>query len=52
MAKTMERIEKRIDDLIKVIVKARYRLPGQTFEDSFEIYVMHELAKARDNQAR
>jgi hypothetical protein len=28
------------------------RLPGQTSEESFEIYVMHELAIARDESAK
>jgi DNA-directed RNA polymerase subunit A' len=28
------------------------RLPGQTIEDSFEIYVMNELAKARDESGK
>jgi DNA-directed RNA polymerase subunit A' len=28
------------------------RLPGQTLEDSFEIYVMNELAKARDESGK
>ena len=51
--KTMERIENKIEDLIASYRKGTLpRLPGQTLEDSFEIYVMNELAKARMNQAR
>jgi DNA-directed RNA polymerase subunit A' len=51
--KTMERIEKKIEDLIESYRKGTLpRLPGQTLEDSFEIYVMNELAKARDESGR
>jgi DNA-directed RNA polymerase subunit A' len=51
--KTMEKIQKKIDEHI-----ANYRngtlprLPGQTLEESFEIYVMHELARARDEAGK
>ncbi|TRO42731.1 DNA-directed RNA polymerase subunit A' [Candidatus Bathyarchaeota archaeon] len=51
--KTMEKIQKKIDEHI-----ANYRngtlarLPGQTLEESFEIYVMHELAQARDEAGK
>jgi len=51
--RTMERIEKKILDLIDSYEKATLpRLPGQTLEDSFEIYVMNELAKARDESGK
>jgi len=51
--KTMERIEKKIEELIESYRKGTLpRLPGQTIEDSFEIYVMNELAKARDESGK
>jgi len=51
--KTMERIEKKIEELIESYRKGMLpRLPGQTLEDSFEIYVMNELAKARDESGK
>ena len=51
--KTMERIEKRVEELIDSYGKGTLpRLPGQTLEDSFEIYVMNELAKARDESGK
>ncbi|MCD6432055.1 DNA-directed RNA polymerase subunit A' [Candidatus Bathyarchaeota archaeon] len=51
--KNMERIEKRINELIKSYRNGTLpRLPGQTLEDSFEIYVMNELAKARDESGK
>ena len=51
--KTMERIEKKIEELIENYRKGTLpRLPGQTLEDSFEIYVMNELAKARDESGK
>jgi DNA-directed RNA polymerase subunit A' len=51
--KTMERIEKKIEDLIETYRRGTLpRLPGQTLEDSFEIYVMNELAKARDESGK
>ncbi|MGD8545853.1 MAG: DNA-directed RNA polymerase subunit A', partial [Candidatus Bathyarchaeota archaeon] len=47
--RTMRKIEKRIKTLIKKYREGTLpRLPGQSLEDSFEIYVMNELAKARD----
>jgi len=53
MAKTMERIQKKIDDLIENYRNGTLpRLPGQTLEESFEIYVMHELATARDESGK
>jgi DNA-directed RNA polymerase subunit A' len=53
MNKTMERIQKKIDELIENKNKGTLpRLPGQTLEESFEIYVMHELATARDESGK
>jgi len=51
--KTMERIERKIRELIESYNKGTLaRLPGQTLEESFEIYVMNELAKARDESGK
>jgi DNA-directed RNA polymerase subunit A' len=51
--KTMERIQKKIDELIENKEKGTLpRLPGKSVEESFEIYVMHELAIARDESGR
>jgi len=51
--KIMERVEKRIEELIKSYRDGTLqRLPGQTLEDSFEIYVMNELANARDEAGK
>jgi DNA-directed RNA polymerase subunit A' len=51
--KTMEKVEKRVEELIESYRKGTLpRLPGQTLEDSFEIYVMNELAKARDDAGK
>jgi len=51
--KTMEKIQKRVEELIESYRKGTLtRLPGQTLEDSFEIYVMNELAKARDDAGK
>jgi len=53
MAKTMERIQKKIDEHIENFRNGTLpRLPGQTLEESFEIYVMHELATARDESGK
>jgi len=53
MAKTMERIQKKIDEHIANFQNGTLpRLPGQTLEESFEIYVMHELAVARDESGK
>ena len=53
MAKTMERIQKKIDEHIENYRNGTLpRLPGQTLEESFEIYVMHELAIARDESGK
>ena len=47
--KTIEKFEKRIRELIVALRNDTLpRLPGQTLGESFEIYVMNELAKARD----
>jgi DNA-directed RNA polymerase subunit A' len=51
--KTMERIEKKIEQLIEDRRNGTLpRLPGQTLDESFEIYVMHELATARDEAGK
>jgi DNA-directed RNA polymerase subunit A' len=51
--KTMERVQKKVEELIESYRKGTLpRLPGQTLEDSFEIYVMNELAKARDESGK
>ncbi|WP_309492641.1 DNA-directed RNA polymerase subunit A' [Candidatus Hecatella orcuttiae] len=45
--------KKRIDELTEQFRKGTLtRLPGQSLEDSFEIYAMNELAKARDDAAK
>jgi len=47
--KTIEKFEKRIHELIVALQNGTLpRLPGQTLDESFEIYVMNELAEARD----
>ncbi|HLC00009.1 MAG TPA: DNA-directed RNA polymerase subunit A'' [Candidatus Bathyarchaeia archaeon] len=49
----MERIQKKIDEHIENFKNGTLpRLPGQTLEESFEIYVMHELAIARDESGK
>jgi len=49
----MERIQKKIDEHIENYHNGTLpRLPGQTLEESFEIYVMHELATARDEAGK
>jgi DNA-directed RNA polymerase subunit A' len=51
--KSMEKIEKRIAKLIEEYKKGTLqRLPGQTLRDSFEIYIMNELATARDQAGK
>jgi DNA-directed RNA polymerase subunit A' len=51
--KTMERVEKKIEEHIESYRKGTLpRLPGQTLEESFEIYVMNELANARDESGK
>ncbi|MHA1216042.1 MAG: DNA-directed RNA polymerase subunit A', partial [Candidatus Thorarchaeota archaeon] len=49
MAQTEKRIEKLIEDLRNGTLP---RLPGQTLHESFEIYVMNELAEARDKAGK
>jgi DNA-directed RNA polymerase subunit A' len=45
--------EERVQELIKAFEDGTLqRLPGQTLTESFEIYVMNELAKARDKAGR
>jgi DNA-directed RNA polymerase subunit A' len=47
--KTIKHAEKKVDDLTKELRDGVLeRLPGQSLEESFEIYVMDELAKARE----
>jgi DNA-directed RNA polymerase subunit A' len=49
----LEQSEQRINRLIKEFNDGTLtRLPGQTLADSFEIYVMNELAEARDKAGR
>jgi DNA-directed RNA polymerase subunit A' len=49
----IRKAERRINNLIKAFQDGTLeRLPGQTLIDSFEIYVMNELAKARDKAGR
>jgi DNA-directed RNA polymerase subunit A' len=51
--KTMERIHRKIDQHIQNFENGTLpRLPGQTLDESFEIYVMHELARARDEAGK
>jgi DNA-directed RNA polymerase subunit A' len=51
--KTMSTVEKRIEELIESRRNGTLqRLPGQNIDDSFEIYVMNELAKARDESGK
>ncbi len=47
--KIIKESEERVDNLIKALQEGTLqRLPGQTLNESFEIYVMNELSKARD----
>jgi DNA-directed RNA polymerase subunit A' len=51
--RTIEKIEKRIEKLIEDYRNGTLaRLPGQTLSESFEIYVMNELAEARDKAGK
>jgi len=53
IAKTLEKYEKNVQELIVAYRKGTLqRLPGQSLQDSFEIYVMNELAKARDDAGK
>jgi len=49
LSRVMKRMEKNIDKLIEDLNTGRLeRLPGQSLQETFEIQVMNELAKARD----
>ncbi|MEM2917070.1 MAG: DNA-directed RNA polymerase subunit A' [Candidatus Bathyarchaeia archaeon] len=51
--KALEKYENRIQELIDAYRNGTLqRLPGRSLEDSFEIYVMNELAKARDEAGK
>jgi len=51
--RTMGIIERRIEKLIESYRSGTLpRLPGQTLNESFEIYVMNELAEARDKAGK
>ncbi len=53
IAKTLEKHEKKVHELILKYRRGTLeRLPGQSLHDSFEIYVMNELAKARDGAGK
>jgi len=53
ISQLLEQSEEHIDKLIKELKDGTLpRLPGQTLADSFEIYVMNELAEARDKAGR
>ncbi|MDH5690508.1 MAG: DNA-directed RNA polymerase subunit A'', partial [Candidatus Bathyarchaeota archaeon] len=53
ISKTMGIIERRIEKLIESYRNGTLpRLPGQTLNESFEIYVMNELAEARDKAGK
>ncbi len=53
IARTLEKYEKNVQELIVAYRKGTLqRLPGQSLQDSFEIYVMNELAKARDDAGK
>jgi DNA-directed RNA polymerase subunit A' len=53
IARTLKKHEKNVQDLITAYRKGTLqRLPGQSLQDSFEIYVMNELAKARDDAGK
>ncbi len=53
ISRTLEKYEKNVQELIVDYRKGTLqRLPGQSLQDSFEIYVMNELAKARDDAGK
>jgi len=53
ISQMLEQSEEHINKLIKQFKDGTLpRLPGQTLADSFEIYVMNELAEARDKAGR
>jgi len=50
---TMGRVQKKVEEIIESYRNGTLpALPGQTLEESFEIYVMNELAKARDEAGK
>jgi len=53
MQKKMDSMQKKIEGLIESRRSGTLaRLPGQTLDESFEIFVMHELATARDEAGK
>jgi len=53
ISRALEKHEKNVQGLISDYRKGTLpRLPGQSLQDSFEIYVMNELAKARDDAGK
>ena len=53
ISRTLEKHEKNVQKLITAYKKGTLqRLPGQSLQDSFEIYVMNELAMSRDEAGR
>jgi DNA-directed RNA polymerase subunit A' len=51
--KSIQKFEDNVTELIEKYQKETLeRLPGQTLEESFEIYVMNELAHARDDAGK
>jgi len=49
ISRALRKMEKNVENLIEEYNTGRLkRLPGQTLQDTFEIQVMNELAKARD----
>ena len=53
ITKTLEKYDNNVQELIDAYRKGTLqRLPGQSLQDSFEIYVMNELAKARDDAGK
>ncbi|UCG35983.1 MAG: DNA-directed RNA polymerase subunit A' [Candidatus Bathyarchaeota archaeon] len=53
IGRTLAKYERNVQKLIDAYRKGTLqRLPGQSLHDSFEIYVMNELAKARDDAGK
>jgi DNA-directed RNA polymerase subunit A' len=53
ITKALGKYEKNVQELIAAYRKGTLqRLPGQSLQDSFEIYVMNELANARDDAGK
>ncbi len=53
IAKTLEKYDNNVHDLINAFREGTLqRLPGQSLQNSFEIYVMNELAHARDDAGK